>query len=171
MADTYTVPSPSTVCILLRSLLTPFCFFLAVIQTRARVLLKRRPPTRQHRRSAGEGCGAFGCGLSTCELYCPKENGDQCLGSPEAEHEQPISLNEAGDEDRDCGKTEKELVEIDPVDKENPEERQAADPAQTPDSLGEEDEPSEPCPAQQTEGDFQTEEEKEELQRGTHDGL
>ncbi|KAM6972879.1 capZ-interacting protein [Aplochiton taeniatus] len=46
---------------------------------RARLSFKRRPPTRQHRRSRGSGDegGASGSSLSPCELHSPQENGGE----------------------------------------------------------------------------------------------
>lgn len=46
---------------------------------RARLSFKRRPPTRQHRRSKGSGDegGASWSSLSPCELHSPQENGDE----------------------------------------------------------------------------------------------
>lgn len=55
---------------------------------------KRRPPTRQHRRSAGEETEASGSSPS------PKENGD--------EHGDLGGVKEDEDEDRDCEKAEEE---------------------------------------------------------------
>ncbi|KAM9853715.1 capZ-interacting protein isoform 2-T2 [Aulostomus maculatus] len=139
---------------------------LSINKTRARLSFKRRPPTRQHRRSAGEEARACGSGLSPCELHSPKENGDRdqvfvSLGE-EAEYNQPVSLKEAEEEEkkevRDSEKTEKET---DPSECGDPEEKQATEQVQTSEAL--EKEPSEPCPVQQTEGLFQTEEEQEEI--------
>ncbi|KAM9359389.1 capZ-interacting protein isoform 2-T2 [Symphorus nematophorus] len=142
-------------------------------KTRARLSFKRRPPTRQHRRSAGEEAGTFGGALSPCELYSPKENGDedQVFNSPteEAEHGQPASLREAEEKDRDCEKTEDEVAKSDRRDLE---EEQEAEQAQSLEAL--EEEPSELCPAKQIEGDAETEEEQEMAQeehQGGNDGV
>lgn len=144
----------------------------SINKTRARLSFKRRPPTRQHRRSAGEEAGAFKSGLSLCELHSPKENGDRdlVLDSPEeeAEYGQLTSLKEAEEKDRDCEKTEKEVAKNDPDDREDPEEEQAAEQAQT---LEQEQQPLEPCPAEQTEGDFEKEEEQEEMPRRTKEEM
>ncbi|XP_019742933.1 capZ-interacting protein isoform X2 [Hippocampus comes] len=53
-------------------------------KTRARLSFKRRPPTRQHRRSAGEEApGLFGGIPSPCELHSPQTNGDAILQCPD----------------------------------------------------------------------------------------
>ncbi|XP_053176845.1 capZ-interacting protein isoform X1 [Scomber japonicus] len=131
-------------------------------KTRARLSFKRRPPTRQHRRSAGEEAGAFGSGLSPSELYSPKENGDEdlVLDSPaeEAEHGQ------AEVRDRDCEK--EDVAKDDPDNREDLEEQAAEAQA-----LTSERQPSEPCPAEQTEGDFQREENQEEMPRPTKEEI
>uniref|UniRef100_UPI0037E86254 capZ-interacting protein n=1 Tax=Semicossyphus pulcher TaxID=241346 RepID=UPI0037E86254 len=134
-------------------------------KTRARLSFKRRPPTRQHRRSAGEESGAFGSALSPCELNSPKENGeDQVFYSPaeEDEYRQPVSLKEA-DGDRDCEKVEDEVAKSDPNDRGGLAEHETTQ-AQTCEPLEEEEQPSEPCTAKQIEGDAKTEEEHEEME-------
>ncbi|XP_070686062.1 capZ-interacting protein [Pempheris klunzingeri] len=149
----------------------------SINKTRARLSFKRRPPTRQHRRSAGEEAGAFGSALSPCELYNPKENGDkddQVFMSPEeeAEYRQPASLKEAEEEVRDCEKTEDEVAKSDKDDRGDPEEEQEAEQAQ---SLEEEQQPSEPCPVMEMEGSVDTEggqqEVPQENQKGGNDGV
>ncbi|XP_051934574.1 capZ-interacting protein isoform X2 [Hippocampus zosterae] len=53
-------------------------------KTRARLSFKRRPPTRQHRRSAGgEAAALFGGIPSPCELHSPQTNGDAILQCPD----------------------------------------------------------------------------------------
>lgn len=138
-------------------------------QTRARLSFKRRPPTRQHRRSAGEEAGGFGS--APCEQCSPKENGDeddQVFASPEeeAEHRQ---RKEAEEKDRDCDKTEDEVAKSDKDDRGDPEEeqqrQQKAEQAQNLETLEEEQQPSEACPAMQIEGS-KTEEAQEETPQG-----
>lgn len=84
----------------------------------------------------------------------------------ETEYGQPTGLKEAEEKDRDCEKTEKELD-----DREEMEEEQAAEEAQTSEALVQEQQSSEPCPAEQTEGDFQREEEQEEMPRCTKEDI
>ncbi|XP_071352552.1 capZ-interacting protein isoform X2 [Trachinotus anak] len=141
----------------------------SINKTRVRLSFKRRPPTRQHRRSAGEEAGAFGSGLSTCELHSPKENGDkdQVFDSPaeEAECGQLGSLKDG--EDRDCGETEDKVAKSDPDIKGDPKDEQEAEQAQSSEGSSEEEQQtSEPCPA------VKTEEGREEMPRepGRNDG-
>ncbi|XP_038548777.1 capZ-interacting protein isoform X1 [Micropterus salmoides] len=151
----------------------------SINKTRARLSFKRRPPTRQHRRSAREEAGAFGSALSPCELYSPKENGDmdQVFDSPaeEAEYGQPASLKEAEEKDRDCEKTEDEVARSDPDDRQHLEEKEEeeAEQAQSSKIFEEEQQLSEPCPVQQIEGDVSTdigqEEMPQEKQQGGND--
>ncbi|XP_051252865.1 capZ-interacting protein isoform X1 [Dicentrarchus labrax] len=133
-------------------------------KTRARLSFKRRPPTRQHRRSAGEEAGAFGTALSPCELYSPKENGDkeQVFDSPAEDSGQPASLKTAEEKDRDCEITEDGVAKSDP-DNRDPKEEQEAEQAQNLETLEEEQQASEPCPDKQIEGDVDTEEGQEEM--------
>ncbi|AWO98685.1 putative capZ-interacting protein-like [Scophthalmus maximus] len=139
-------------------------------KTRARLSFKRRPPTRQHRRSAGDEAGAYGSSLSPVELYSPKENGEEerVFDSPaeEAECGRPGSREEAKDKDdghRDCEKTEDRVAESHPDSKGGPEEEQEAQ-GQGSEALEEEEQrPSEPCPAEQIEGDLNSEEGQEEM--------
>ncbi|KAM7412739.1 hypothetical protein PAMA_020221 [Pampus argenteus] len=128
-------------------------------KTRARLSFKRRPPTRQHRRSAGEEAGAFGSRLSPCELHSPKENGDKEAVFNSPAEGQPASLKEAEEKDMDCEKTEEEVAKN--------EAGQAAERAQTGEDVEQEQQLLETCPAEQTDGDFQREEEQEETPRRT----
>ncbi|XP_042341951.1 capZ-interacting protein isoform X2 [Plectropomus leopardus] len=123
-------------------------------KTRARLSFKRRPPTRQHRRSAGEEAGAFGNTLSPSELYSPKENGDM---DQVFECGQQASLQEA-EEDRDSDKTEEEVAKSDPDDRGDPEEEQEAEQNQNVEALEEEQQSSDPCPAKETEEEMPQEE-------------
>lgn len=152
-------------------------FWLLLIfstQTRARLSFKRRPPTRQHRRSAGEEAGALGSSLSPCELHSPKENGNQDQGidnpAEEDEYGKLGSLKEAEDKDTDCEKTEDKLARSDPDDKGDPETEQTSEQAQSLEGLEEEQQPSEPCPAEQIESDVKTEEGQEEMTQEAHRG-
>lgn len=146
--------------------------FIFSTQTRARLSFKRRPPTRQHRRSAGEEAGAFGS-LSTCELYSPKENGnqDQVFDSPaeEDKYKELGSLKEGEDKDRDCEMTEDKVAESDPDDKGDPQEEQSPERAQVLEAVEEEQQPSELLPTEQTEGGMKTEEGHEETAQGEND--
>nr|XP_019943687.1 PREDICTED: capZ-interacting protein-like isoform X1 [Paralichthys olivaceus]XP_019943690.1 PREDICTED: capZ-interacting protein-like isoform X1 [Paralichthys olivaceus]XP_019943691.1 PREDICTED: capZ-interacting protein-like isoform X1 [Paralichthys olivaceus] len=133
-------------------------------KTRARLSFKRRPPTRQHRRSAGEEAGAFGSGLSQCDLYSPEENGDrdQVFHSPAEEDEcgLPGSLEEA--EDMDCAKTENKVAGSDPDNEGDREEEQEAQHAE---DLEEEQQPSELRPPGQIEGSVERVEERRHQER------
>ncbi|XP_026154769.1 capZ-interacting protein isoform X2 [Mastacembelus armatus] len=136
----------------------------SINKTRARLSFKRRPPTRQHRRSAGEEAGA------SCELYSPEENGDQdeIFDSPaeEVKYSQLCSLEEAEDKDRDCEKTEDELI-ISAQDKMgDPEEEQAQ--TQSTEALEEEQQNSESCPVEQTGSNVKTEEDLGEMPQEAH---
>ncbi|KAM3874767.1 capZ-interacting protein [Diretmus argenteus] len=131
----------------------------SINKTRARLSFKRRPPTRQHRRSAGEEAGASGSSLSPCELYSPKENGDgePVFDSPaeEAEHGPPAAEDPAedpaDDRDSDCEKTEDGVAESDPTNTADPaeqeEEQLSGERAQTSEA-SEEQQHSESCPAE-----------------------
>lgn len=74
-------------------------FLLSTAQSRARVSFKRRPPTRQHRRSIGEDAT-----VSASELDKPQENGVE-----EAVFEAGdggLAANPEEAEGRDCENTE-----------------------------------------------------------------
>ncbi|XP_029027612.1 capZ-interacting protein isoform X2 [Betta splendens] len=76
----------------------------SINKTRARLSFKRRPPTRQHRRSAGEE--AFGSGSAPCE-----ENGNRPRGADNPAEEDEFrdpGLREETDGDGNCEKTEGE---------------------------------------------------------------
>ncbi|XP_031153368.1 capZ-interacting protein isoform X2 [Sander lucioperca] len=136
----------------------------SINKTRARLSFKRRPPTRQHRRSAGEE-RASGNALSPCELYSPKENGDT---DQVFDYGQLENLKEAEEKDRDCEKPEDEVAS-DPDDSGDSEKEQEAQQAQNFEALEEEQQPSEPCTAQQMEGNVETNG-KEEMSRDEHQG-
>ncbi|XP_070762481.1 capZ-interacting protein [Enoplosus armatus] len=146
----------------------------SINKTRARLSFKRRPPTRQHRRSAGEEAGAFGSALSPCELYSPIENGDkdQVFNNPAEEDEngQPASLKEAEEKDGDCDKIEDEVAKSDTVDRGDLEEERRAEQAQRLKTFVEEQQPSEPCSARQLEGDVTTDRGQEEMPQEEHRG-
>ncbi|XP_061576419.1 capZ-interacting protein isoform X2 [Cololabis saira] len=90
-------------------------------KTRARLSFKRRPPTRQHRRSAGEEVAAASGDLSPSELDVPKENGDkdQVFNNltEEAECGNLATLKEAENTDEDFEKMEVEEMQKDPDDR------------------------------------------------------
>uniref|UniRef100_A0A8C3A972 Zgc:153184 n=1 Tax=Cyclopterus lumpus TaxID=8103 RepID=A0A8C3A972_CYCLU len=139
---------------------------LSINKTRARLSFKRRPPTRQHRRSAGEEEGAFRSTLSLCELYSTKDNGDtdQVL-----EYGQPASLKEAEEKDRDC-ENEDGVAECDH--REVPGVEQEAEQAQNLEALEEQQQLLAHCPAKPIEGNVKTkgteEMPLEEHQRGNN---
>lgn len=151
-----------------------FCSFLIYsTQTRARLSFKRRLPTRQHRRSAGEEAGAFGSSLSPHELYSSHQNGDQdqAVNSPaeEDQYKQLGGLKEA-EEKEDCEKAEDKEGKSDPDDETDPEEEeQTSEQAQSSDAL-ETEQPPEICPVEQIEGDVKAEEEQEEMSQEEHQG-
>uniref|UniRef100_A0A3P8SWX7 Zgc:153184 n=1 Tax=Amphiprion percula TaxID=161767 RepID=A0A3P8SWX7_AMPPE len=130
----------------------------SINKTRARLSFKRRLPTRQHRRSAGEEAGAFGSGLSPTELHSPKENGDeeQVFSSPteeEAESGPPGALKEDENKEEDCENTEAEVEKGDPEDRWDPEEEVERQKSMETSEEGDDQ------PAEQTDGDAKTEEE------------
>lgn len=133
-------------------------------QTRARLSFKRRPPTRQHRRSAGEEA------LSPCELYSPNGNGDtdQVLDSPAEEAE--YGQKEAEEKDRDCENTEDEVLKSDQGRRRDPEGEQEAEQPRSSETLEEKQQPSEPCPAKQIGGDVETEDGQEAMGQQEHKG-
>ncbi|XP_078101901.1 capZ-interacting protein isoform X2 [Sander vitreus] len=136
----------------------------SINKTRARLSFKRRPPTRQHRRSAGEE-RASGNALSPCELYSPKENGDT---DQVFDYGQLENLKEAEEKDRDCEKPEDEVAS-DPDDGGDSEKEQEAQQAQNFEALEEEQQPSEPCTARHMEGNVETKGE-EEMSQDEHQG-
>ncbi|KAA8594024.1 hypothetical protein FQN60_004858 [Etheostoma spectabile] len=131
--------------------------------TRARLSFKRRPPTRQHRRSAGED-RASGNALSPCELYSPKENGDTVAVFDYGQ------LEEAEEKDRDWKETEDEVAS-DPDDSGDSEKEpeQEAQQAQDWEALEEEQQPSEPGAPGQMEGNVETKG-NEEMPQDEHQG-
>uniref|UniRef100_G3PE16 Zgc:153184 n=1 Tax=Gasterosteus aculeatus aculeatus TaxID=481459 RepID=G3PE16_GASAC len=136
----------------------------SINKTRARLSFKRRPPTRQHRKSAGEEVD--GSASSPCELDTPKENGDT---DQVFEYEQPASLKEVEEKDRDCDTTQDGVSECEPEDGGDLRMEQEAPRAPNPEALEESQQPSGPGPAQQIEGHVETEEQEmplEELQGG-----
>ncbi|KAM9811718.1 capZ-interacting protein-like [Syngnathus typhle] len=79
-------------------------------KTRVRLSFKRRPPTRQHRRSTGEEATLLGRIPSPCQLHSPEANGDVVLQCPDR------VTREGGDgeeeeEDRDCEEEQGERAE------------------------------------------------------------
>ncbi|XP_030008307.1 capZ-interacting protein isoform X2 [Sphaeramia orbicularis] len=135
----------------------------SINKTRARLSFKRRPPTRQHRRSAGEEGGALGSALSPCELDSPKENGDgdgdQVFDDPAEEAE----CRPKEDKDRDCDKTEDGETK-DPQEEEKEEEEEEEEGGQNLETLKEEREPSESGPAEENDGSsMKAEDDKEEM--------
>lgn len=133
--------------------------FISPTQTRARLSFKRRPPTRQHRRSAGDVDGAFALALFPCELYRPAENGEaeQGLVSPAEE----ATILEA-EEDRDCAQTHDEVENADPDDRRDLGEEREDEQTQNLKTI-EEEQVSEPSP---TEGIGGVEERREEKVEG-----
>lgn len=129
--------------------------FFPPTQSRARLSFKRRPPTRQHRRSGGEEDG-FALALSPCELYRPTENGEgEQAVSPAAD----ACIPEAEDKDKDCAQTQDEVEKADEKDLEQEEE-------QTQNlKTKEEEQASDPSP---TEGTGGVEERQAEMVGGVH---
>lgn len=95
-------------------------FLLYSTQTRARLSFKRRPPTRQHRRSAGEEAGGAASDLSPSELDVQNENGDKDQVfenlTEEAEAKQLGSVKEAENKEEDFEQIEAEVAQGDPDD-------------------------------------------------------
>lgn len=124
-------------------------FFCSTAQTRARLSFKRRPPTRQHRKSAGDDAA-----VSPCELDKPQENGveDQVFDGGES----GLSADPEEAEDRDCDNTEGEgAKDGSSVDLQ---EEQKAERAQNLETLEEEEQTSESGPAEPADGADVTEE-------------
>ncbi|KAK5868938.1 hypothetical protein PBY51_009910 [Eleginops maclovinus] len=132
-------------------------------KTRARLSFKRRPPTRQHRRSAGEEIGAIGCAHSPCEPHGPKANGNM---DHVVEYGQPASLKKAEEKDKDCEQTEDEEAQSDSNCRGDREEDQEAEQTQNMEVMEEEEQPLEPSTSEQIEGDVETE--MEELPEEEH---
>ncbi|XP_054650794.1 capZ-interacting protein [Dunckerocampus dactyliophorus] len=115
-------------------------------KTRARLSFKRRPPTRQHRRSAGEEAGLLGSNLSPCELQPPEANGDrvfECTQEEDDEHHHMVKEGEEEEEEEE---------------EEDCEEQANALPEGEVEVPGEEEWPLELDPAQSTENNFHTSE-------------
>ncbi|XP_056906180.1 capZ-interacting protein isoform X1 [Takifugu flavidus] len=114
----------------------------SINKSRARLSFKRRPPTRPHRRSAGEEDGAFALALFPCELFRPTENGEaeQGLVSPAEE----ARILEA-EEDRDCAQTQDKVENADPDDRRDLEEEREDEQTQNLKTIDEE-QVSEPSP-------------------------
>ncbi|XP_037534231.1 capZ-interacting protein [Nematolebias whitei] len=110
-------------------------------KNRPRLSVKRRLPTRQHRRSAGEEEGAAGSEPSPSELDVPKENGDEDQVLIDLKEEAESGLKEAEKGDEDCEKMEAEVAHSDPDDGGDLEQEvEQASPAET---LKEDQEPAE----------------------------
>ncbi|KAL6115821.1 rcsd1 [Pungitius sinensis] len=138
----------------------------SINKTRARLSFKRRPPTRQHRKSAGEEAEGSGSASSPCELDTPKENGDT---DQVFEYEQPASLKEVEEKDRDCDTAEDGVSQCEPEDGGDPRMEQEAERAQNLEALEESQQPSGAGPALQIEGHVETKEQEtplEQLQEG-----
>lgn len=137
----------------------------SINKTRARLSFKRRPPTRQHRRSVGEEAGSSGNTLSPCELSGPNENGynDQVFDSPaEGAAIKKASPEEAEEKDKDCEMIEEGAIRNNPEDIADLEEQSAGEQGQNPEDLEEEQQPTEPCPAESEEKEEKSEEREEE---------
>lgn len=146
--------SPTQISSLLKWLMV--CLFST--QTRPRLSFKRRPPSRQHRRSAGEEGGALESHLSPCELYSPKENRDRDhvfdIPAKQAESRQPASVKDTEEaQERDCEMTEEEGAENAADSRGDQEEAKASE------GLEEDRRLSESHPAEEMEGKIKTEEE------------
>lgn len=100
-------------------------------KTRARLSFKRRPPTRQHRRSAGEEAGGAAGDLSPSEPDVPKENGDKDQVfenlTEETEAKQLGNVKEAENKEEDFEQTEAVVAQGDPDDRGGPEQKAEQD--------------------------------------------
>lgn len=90
----------------------------SINKSRARLSFKRRLPTRQHRRSAGDEVGTFGGVPSPSELCGPEENGDkdQSFHQDEEEEEEEDGrqldcLGAGESKTMECEKTDAEATE------------------------------------------------------------
>nr|XP_015806802.2 capZ-interacting protein isoform X1 [Nothobranchius furzeri] len=130
-------------------------------KTRARLSFKRRPPTRQHRRAAGEEVEAANGQQPPCELDFPRENGDE----EQAESGHLGGLKEHREED--CEKMEAEETQSDPDERGDLEqEMEQVTPAE---ALKEDQQPLE-----QLEGEDETEEQAKtplEADSGEHGAM
>ncbi|XP_076002321.1 capZ-interacting protein [Genypterus blacodes] len=139
----------------------------SINKTRPRLSFKRRPPSRQHRRSAGDEGGALD--LSSCEQYSPKENGDrdQVSDDPaeEAESREDNSVKDTEEaQERDCEQMEEEGAEGEegenaPDSRGRQEKEQAAEEGRASSGPEEDGQLSESHPAEGKEGDGKTGEE------------
>lgn len=118
-------------------------------QTRARLSFKRRPPTRQHRKSAGEEDHTFALAPCPCELFKPTENGEgePVLGSPAEE----AGVLEAEKKNRDCAQTQEEAAKAHPDNRRDLEEEREKEQAQNLTTI-EEERVSEPPPTKEMGG-------------------
>ncbi|XP_013868224.1 capZ-interacting protein [Austrofundulus limnaeus] len=80
-------------------------------KNRPRLSFKRRPPTRQHRRSAGEEEGAARSEQSPSEPDVPKENGDEDRVLNDLKEEADSGPKEAENGDEDCEAMEAEAAQ------------------------------------------------------------
>ncbi|KAM3616314.1 uncharacterized protein V6R79_015840 [Siganus canaliculatus] len=145
----------------------------SINKTRARLSFKRRPPTRQHRRSAGEEAGAFRSTSSPCELQCRKENGDeeQVFESPAEGGEPRQSAEEVEEKNGDCDNADDEVTKRDPDNSRGRGMEQEAEEVQSLKTLEEEgQESSELCPTEQMGSDVKTEEGQGEVAQEGHQG-
>lgn len=119
------------------------------IQTRARLSFKRRPPSRRHRRSAGDEDHASALALTPCELLQPTENGEgePVLGGPAEE----AGALEAGEKDRNCAQTQEEDAEADRDSRRDLEEEREQEQAQNLTPI-EEEQVSGPSPSKEIGG-------------------
>ncbi|XP_077422314.1 capZ-interacting protein isoform X2 [Vanacampus margaritifer] len=95
-------------------------------KTRVRLSFKRRPPTRQHRRSAGEEAAPFDSVPSPCELHSLEANGDvilQCPGRVTLKEDE----GDGGEKDRDCVEAQGEQLKTPPEEEKETREEQQTD--------------------------------------------
>ncbi|KAJ0063961.1 hypothetical protein NL108_014494 [Boleophthalmus pectinirostris] len=155
-------------------------------KSRPRLSFKRRPPTRQHRRSTGEEPTSPGSSTSPCEQSQPNENGlgeqvphspaEEAAGGSGEKEEEVVEEKHEGDGDRDCSTIAEEEGKRD-----RPEEKAESEEKTGEEERGEEEckmaegqeeeqqkPPSEPCD-DKTEGS--EEKMEEEAEKDANEGM
>uniref|UniRef100_A0A3B4A3T3 FAM21/CAPZIP domain-containing protein n=1 Tax=Periophthalmus magnuspinnatus TaxID=409849 RepID=A0A3B4A3T3_9GOBI len=146
-------------------------------KTRARLSFKRRPPTRQHRKSAGEEPTSPESSASPCELSHPTENGlgDQVFPSPTEEATSgPGEQEKEGD--RDCDTiAEEEVTRGHPEEKSESEEQTGEEQGKTAEGQEEEEQeqkpPSEHCADEGEGSEEKMETRSEEADKDGNEGI
>ncbi|KAJ0022269.1 hypothetical protein NQD34_009759 [Periophthalmus magnuspinnatus] len=146
-------------------------------KTRARLSFKRRPPTRQHRKSAGEEPTSPESSASPCELSHPTENGlgDQVFPSP-TEEATSVPGEQEKEGDRDCDTiAEEEVTRGHPEEKSESEEQTGEEQGKTAEGQEEEEQeqkpPSEHCADEGEGSEEKMETRSEEADKDGNEGI